>query len=387
MPLPPLVAPVAALPGRERERTARQSRLPAIGEVGQRRLAGARVAVIGAGGIGSPVLLYLASAGVGTLGIIDADVVDASNLQRQVLFGIGDVGRSKVEVAAARVRELAPDALVTGHGTRLTADNARALLTGHDLVIDGTDSFETRYAVADACDELGIPLVWGSVLRFDAQVSVFWSRPPRDAAVRLRDVFPAPPPAGSVPSCADAGVLGALCGQVGSLLVAEAVKLICGIGEPLIGRMLVLDALTARQREIPLVPTEVRMAGEVDAGAGSDVGPALADASDGPPPHRTIVRPDELAVLPGADLLDVRSPAEHAAGSIPGARHLPLETVLADPAAVRITRPLVVYCALGPRARSAASALRAAHPDADVRVLAGGYEAWSAAHHLEDARR
>lgn len=163
MPLPPLVAPVAALPGRERERTARQSRLPAIGEVGQRRLAGARVAVIGAGGIGSPVPLYLASAGVGTLGIIDADVVDASNLQRQVLFGIGDVGRSKVEVAAARVRELAPDALVTGHGTRLTADNARALLTGHDLVIDGTDSFETRYAVADACDELGIPLVWGSV--------------------------------------------------------------------------------------------------------------------------------------------------------------------------------------------------------------------------------
>ncbi|WXH17791.1 ThiF family adenylyltransferase [Microbacterium sp. LTA6] len=358
MAFPPLVAPAASLSDAERVRTARQLRLTEIGELGQLRLSAARVGVLGAGGIGSPVLLYLASTGVGTIGIIDDDDVERSNLQRQIAFGTADVGRPKTTVAAERIRALAPDVRIVEHRARLTDANAQELLGGYDLIIDGSDSFDTRYAVADACDVLGIPLVWGSVLRFDAQVSVFWSRPSSGSPMRLRDVFPEPPAAGTVPSCADAGVLGSLCGQVGSMLVTEAVKLICGIGEPLVGRMLVLDALSGRTREIPL-------------------------AAPSRPAALPRVSPEELAELiaeePTITLLDVREPDEFAAGSIPGARSVPLRTLLADPAAVDVTGTIVVFCQQGPRARAAGRALAAAHPDADLRLLAGSYAAWSAA--------
>lgn len=352
MALPPLVEPAAALPESERLRRARQSRLPEIGDVGQRRLFAARVAVIGAGGIGSPVLLYLAAAGFGTIAIIDDDIVEESNLQRQVIFAATDTGSLKTTVAAARVRALAPSAHVIEQTVRLTAQNARDLLAGYDLVIDGSDSFATRYAVADACDELGVPLVWGSVLRFDAQVSVFWSRPPVGEPIALRAVFPEAPPAGTVPSCADAGVLGALCGQVGALLVAEATKLVCGIGQPLLGRLLVIDALSARTREIPLAPP----------------------AAERP----RVVLPEELTTVQqtGALLLDVREDVETARGTIPGAVTMPLAQVLSAPDGIA-AGAVVVYCQRGPRARSAARAIAAAHPDADVRVLAGGYEAWA----------
>ncbi|GAA1651811.1 ThiF family adenylyltransferase [Microbacterium flavum] len=352
MALPPLVEPVVALPESERLRRARQSRLPEIGDVGQRRLFAARVAVLGAGGIGSPVLLYLAAAGFGTIAIIDDDIVEESNLQRQVIFAAADIGRRKSTVAATRVRALAPSADVIEHTVRLTAANARDLLADYDLVIDGSDSFTTRYAVADACDELGVPLVWGSVLRFDAQVSVFWSRPLAGEPVSLRDVFPEAPPAGTVPSCAEAGVLGALCGQVGALLVAEATKLVCGIGQPLLGRLLVIDALTARTREIRLAPSAAERA--------------------------RVVLPEELSAAqgPGALLLDVREHLETVRGTIPGAVTIPLAEVLAAPEGIAADAAVIVYCQRGPRARSAARAIAAAHPDADVRVLAGGYEAW-----------
>ncbi|WP_102191982.1 HesA/MoeB/ThiF family protein [Microbacterium aurantiacum] len=357
MAFPPLVAPAASLSDAERVRTARQSRLTEIAEIGQLRLAAARVGVLGAGGIGSPVTLYLASAGVGTIGIIDDDDVERSNLQRQIAFGTADVGRPKATVAAERVRALAPDTRVIEHRTRLTDSNAQELLGGYDLIIDGSDTFDTRYAVADACNALGIPLVWGSVLRFDAQVSVFWSRPSAGSPVRLRDVFPEPPAAGTVPSCADAGVLGSLCGQVGSMLVTEAVKLICGVGEPLLGRMLVIDALSGRSREIPL-------------------------AAPSGPGRLPLVSPAELAALIAeapVTLLDVREPEEYADGTIPGARSLPLGALLADPLAVAVTGTVVVFCQQGPRARAAGRALAAAHPDADLRLLAGSYAAWSAA--------
>jgi adenylyltransferase/sulfurtransferase len=360
---PPLVEPASRLGDAEARRSARQRRLPEIGEVGQRRLAAARVAVIGAGGIGSPVLLYLASAGVGTIGIVDDDVVDESNLQRQVLFGIGDVGRPKSEVAAERIRALAPDTEVRELRQWLTAENAVSLLDGYDLVIDGSDSFETRYSVADACDALGVPLVWGSVLQFDAQVSVFWSRPTAGQAIGLCDVFPEPPAAGTVPSCAEAGVVGSLCGQVGSLLVTEAVKLVCGIGEPLVGRMLVLDARTARTREVALAPA-------VDA-------------------RLQYVLPGELASLRASRevaLVDVRRPDEVAAGTIPGAAAVPLDTLLAHPDAVPEGETILLFCQLGPRSRAAGRALRAARPDARVLLLAGGYGAW-AAQAGEDARQ
>lgn len=351
----PLVAPADALPDEERERAARQLRLPEIGELGQRRLRAARVVVIGAGGLGSPVLQYLASAGVGVIGVVDDDVVDASNLQRQVLFATTDIGRPKGEVAAERVLALSPFTTVIRHDERLTVRNADSILSGYDLVVDGSDTFDTRYAVADAADRLGIPLVWGSVLRFDAQATVFWSRPTSGTGVRLRDVFPSAPPADEVPSCAEAGVLGALCGQLGGILAAEAVKLIVGIGDPLVGRMLVLDALSARTREVPIRP---------------DPQPRSA------PADLPRVSFDELEQMAEALLLDVREPAEFAAGSIPGALSLPLGELREDPTRLVPEGVVIVYCQLGPRARLAAETLRAAHPTADVRLLDGGYAAW-----------
>ncbi|WP_166996575.1 ThiF family adenylyltransferase [Paramicrobacterium fandaimingii] len=364
MVLPPLVTPADQLPPGERDRAARQLRLPELGEPGQRRLFAARVGVLGAGGLGSPVLLYLASAGVGTIGIVDDDVVDASNLQRQVIFSSADVGKPKAGVAADRIRSLSPHTQVIEHREHLTADNAASIFVGYDLIIDGSDTFDTRYAVADACAALGIPLVWGSVLRFDAQATVFWSRPPTGPSVTLRDVFPVAPAPGEVPSCAEAGVLGALCGQLGGILVTEAVKLICGIGDTLLGRMLVLDALGQRQREVPLVP---------DAAA-----PAAAPATPSQAAQRhTHVALDELDDVGDATLLDVREPYEFARGSIPGAVSVPLSRVLADPASVELDDSVVVFCEVGPRARSAARALAAAHPDVDIRLLDGGYAAWA----------
>jgi len=384
--LPPLVAPGPALPPRERDRAARQLRLPGVGESGQRRLLAARVLVVGAGGLGSPVLQYLAAAGVGTIGVVDDDVVEATNLQRQVLFTAADVGRPKVAVAAERVRALAPDARVVEHAERLTASNAHRLLAGYDVVVDGSDTFTTRYDVADACTQLGLPLVWGAVLRFDAQATVFWSRPPVGPGVVLRDVFPEPPAPGAAPSCAEAGVLGTLCGQLGSILATEVVKLVCGLGETLLGRMLVLDTLSARTREVPLVAAARREPGAAVVSAG-----ACPERSGDAAPRRVAV--EELDALAGATLVDVREPDEYARGSIPGAVSVPLDRVLDGSPSVRGSSvgdagslalgllddvaTLVVFCQAGPRARAAARALTARRPGADVRVLDGGYAAWS----------
>ncbi|UYO95887.1 HesA/MoeB/ThiF family protein [Microbacterium sp. M28] len=365
MRFPPLVAPASALPDGETERAARQIRLPEIGADGQRRLFAARICVIGAGGLGSPVLLYLASAGIGTICIVDDDVVDTSNLQRQVLFGVADVGRPKARVAAERIRSLSPHTTVIRAHERLTSDNAERMLAGYDLVIDGSDTFDTRYAVADACDALGVPLVWGSVLRFDAQATLFWSRPPVGDPVRLRDVFPSAPPAEDVPSCADAGVLGALCGQLGALLAAEAVKLICGLGDPILGRMLVIDALSARTREVPLIPAR-----------GVAPTPPAADRVPASTGDRTIA-PDELDGLGDVLLLDVREEDEFRAGSIPGALSVPLSRLREDPSMIAGEGTVVVFCQVGPRARAAAAFLRTAVPETEIVLLDGGYEAWS----------
>lgn len=365
--LPPLVQPVDALPPDEVVRAARQLRLPEVGDLGQRRLAAAKVAVIGAGGLGSPVLLYLASAGVGTLGIVDDDIVDATNLQRQIAFGTADVGRPKAAIAAERVSSLSPHTVVVEHRERLHEGNAAQLLAGYHLVVDGSDTFETRYAVADACAALGTPLVWGSVLRFDAQATVFWSNPPEGSAIGLRDVFPLPPTPEDAPSCADAGVLGALCGQVGGILSAEVVKLVCGFGDSLLGRMLVIDALTARVSEVPLLPVAPSAAHRQPA-AGASARAALRRIGRG-----------ELSMLNGATLVDVREPDEFGGGSIPGALSIPLGRVTADAARIPSKGPVVVFCQGESRARAAARMLLAARPDADVRVLDGGFAAWSQA--------
>ncbi|OZB89286.1 MAG: hypothetical protein B7X41_03595 [Microbacterium sp. 14-71-5] len=397
--LPPLVEPGPPLDGTEAQRTARQTRLPELGELGQRRLAAARVLVIGAGGLGAPALLYLAAAGVGTIGIVDDDVVSLTDLHRQVIHGAA-VGEPKVDSAARRLAELAPDVVVETYRVRLDESNARDVLSGYHLVLDGTDTFATRYLISDTCAELGVPLVWASVLRFDAQVSVFWSRPPAGVApVTLRDLFPEPPAPGSVPSCAEAGVLGALCGMVGSMMATEALKLIIGAGQVLLGRVAVVDALGMRVREVPLLPraasapTDVAAVPAEAAGASPQVAterlavgtgpvPCTARATEdprGPATARAATASgdlslDEYRALAGADpapvLLDVREPSEFALDALPGAVNVPVSALVqasrhgpdvvrallaeagADPAGL-----LVAYCAVGARSARAVQLL------------------------------
>ena len=245
---PPLVPPGPELSPEERTRYARHLILPGLGADGQRRLRAARVLVVGAGGLGSPALLYLAAAGVGTLGVVDDDVVDTTNLQRQVVHGVDDVGRAKVDSAADAVAAVSPATTVVRHRDRLDVVNAMDVLADYDLVLDGADNFPTRYLVGDACARLGIPHVWGSVYRFDGQVSVWWAGEGPCYAC----VFPVQPPPDAVPSCAVGGVLGAVCASIGSVMATEAVKLVTGSGEPLVGRLLVHDALRQAWDTVPV---------------------------------------------------------------------------------------------------------------------------------------
>ncbi|MFV0453380.1 MAG: HesA/MoeB/ThiF family protein [Propioniciclava sp.] len=257
MRLRPLVEPTAeALPRARAERFARHLPIPGIGSEGQRRLANARVCVVGAGGLGSPALLYLAAAGVGTLGVVDADTVEEVNLQRQVLHTTAGIGRPKAESAAARLRELDPELTVRAHLERLDESTVQRILADYDLVLDAVDNFPTRYLISDVCAAEGRPVVWGAVQTTRAQVSVFWSRPcgPEGplAPVTLRDLHPRPPEAATWVTAAEVGVLGAMCGQVGALMATEAIKLITGAGEVLFGRVAFLDTMAARWSEITL---------------------------------------------------------------------------------------------------------------------------------------
>src|SRR4051795_12169617 len=243
MALPPLVEPAAELTVDEVRRYSRHLIIPDVGMAGQKRLKNAKVLVVGAGGLGSPALLYLAAAGVGTLGIVEFDVVDSSNLQRQIIHGQSDVGRSKAESARDSIRETNPFVEVRLHETRLDSSNVLDIFRDYDLILDGTDNFATRYLVNDAAVLLGKPYVWGSIFRFEGQASVFWEDAPDGKGLNYRDLYPEAPPPGMVPSCAEGGVLGVLCASIGSIMVTEAIKLITGIGEPLIGRLMVYDAL------------------------------------------------------------------------------------------------------------------------------------------------
>ena len=246
MSLPPLVEPAAELTVDEVRRYSRHLIIPDVGMTGQKRLKNAKVLVVGAGGLGSPALLYLAAAGVGTLGIIDFDVVDESNLQRQIIHGQSDVGRPKAESARNSIAEINPLVNVVVHEVRLDSDNALEIFADYDLIVDGTDNFATRYLVNDACVLLGKPYVWGSIYRFDGQASVFWA----EYGPCYRCLYPEPPPPGMVPSCAEGGVLGVLCASIGSIQVNEAIKLITGIGEPLAGRLMIYDALEMTYRSV-----------------------------------------------------------------------------------------------------------------------------------------
>src|SRR6266496_2478051 len=244
--LPPLVTPAADLSVDEVRRYSRHLIIPDVGMTGQKRLKNAKVLCVGAGGLGSPALLYLAAAGVGTLGVIDFDTVDESNLQRQIIHGQSDIGRPKAQSARDSIKEINPYVTVVLHETQLDSDNALQIFAQYDLIVDGTDNFATRYLVNDACVLLGKPYVWGSIYRFDGQASVFWA----EHGPCYRCLYPEPPPPGMVPSCAEGGVLGVLCATIGSIQTTEAIKLLTGIGEPLVGRLMVYDALEMSFRSI-----------------------------------------------------------------------------------------------------------------------------------------
>ncbi|PFG36771.1 molybdopterin/thiamine biosynthesis adenylyltransferase [Flavimobilis soli] len=317
--LAPLVAVGPPLTPDDVERFSRHLLLAGFGEEAQRRVRNARVCVLGAGGLGSPAISYLVAAGVGTLGVVDDDVVALSNLQRQVLHRTEDVGTPKTRSAARAARALDPSVDVVLHEVRLTEANADEILRDYDVVLDGTDSFDTRYLVSDACARLGLPVVWASVLQMDAQVSVFWADAPDDRGLTLRDLFPEPPAPGTVPSCSQAGVLGAMCGQVGSLMATEAIKLVAGIGDVLLGRVLVIDALRSRWTEVPLLPAAPRLpaapplpaarpmpdgvGSEPGVGAGSrhTVGASAGRAANAAPRRAEVVAPGQSTAASGRD--------------------------------------------------------------------------------------
>ncbi|MDO5727221.1 MAG: HesA/MoeB/ThiF family protein [Bowdeniella nasicola] len=289
----PLSAPLSPLSARQQARYHRTCLVPGIGEEGQRRLLAAKVLVVGAGGLGSPVLLYLAAAGIGQLTIADADVVESSNLQRQIIHTTTSVGTAKTASAAARIRGLNPDVSVSEHGW-LTGENIDALVSEHDLVVECSDTFDTKFLVADAAARLGIPLVWGSIVAMTFQVGAFWSHAPAPyPATGLRDLYPDAPPAGTTPSSFDVGVLGAVCGQAGGVMASEVVKLITGAGEPLLGRIVIADAAAGRWNTVQYAPATKRVAAARQAAA-----QRLAD------PHHQPAMPDD-------DLLEDSGKGKH----------------------------------------------------------------------------
>lgn len=383
--LPPLVEPGPELTADERARYSRHLLLGAIGDEGQRRLRAASVLVVGAGGLGAPILLYLAAAGVGRITVVDDDEVDLGNLHRQVIHSVPAIGRPKVDSARDRLADLAPGVRVDAVRARLDALNVNDLLAGHDLVLDGSDNFATRYLVSDACEIAGIPVIWGTIDRFRAQLAVFWSRPPAPfEGVTLRDLYPSPPPPGSVPSCAEAGVVGALCGTVGSMMAMEAVKLVTGAGRPQLGRLVLLDLLESSHRSVTIRPDPSRVpVTELpdDAGGAACEAPGAA-ASDVPTVGATELAAELAGAVPPV-LVDVRGAGERSIAAIEPSVWVPLDTVAedaADPTGVlgraAGSGPLVVYCKSGVRSARAA-AIMADAGLAGVRSLAGGIEAWT----------
>ncbi len=383
---------VAELPTLSHEEIARYSRhliLPEVGMEGQRKLKAARVLMIGTGGLGAPLGMYLAAAGVGTLGLVDFDVVDESNLQRQIVHGTKDVGRPKIESARDRLSDINPYIKIEPYETRLTSENALELCREYDIVVDGTDNFPTRYLVNDACVLTGKPNVYGSIFRFEGQASVFWA----EKGACYRCLYPEPPPPGLVPSCAEGGVLGVLPGIVGSIQANETIKLILGAGDSLVNRLLLFDAWKMRFRELKLSKDPAcPICGEgattkelIDYEEFCGLRPPVAQAAS----DSTVEEKKQMEEMTATELkrrldngddiqiIDVREPHEYDIASIPGAKLIPLKDVVNRQTEIDAGRETVVHCKMGGRSAKAIESLTSAGFTGRLVNLKGGITAWS----------
>lgn len=380
---PALVSPGPALTVDEVRRYSRHLIIPDVAMSGQQRLMSAKVLCVGAGGLGSPALMYLAAAGVGAIGIVEFDTVDESNLQRQIIHGQSDIGKSKAQSAKEKISEINPFVNVITHEVRLDNSNVKEIFSQYDIIVDGTDNFATRYLVNDACVLLKKPYVWGSIYRFDGQASVFWA----EYGPCYRCLYPEPPPPGMVPSCAEGGVLGVLCATIGSIQTTEAIKVITGVGEPMIGSLIIYDALEMSFRKIkvrkdpncPLCgdnPTQKDLLPDYEAFCG-----VLSDAAEVAVKDSTI-SVTELASKIAADegfyLVDVREPSEFEIVRIPGSHLIPKQgfldgTVLAT---LPQDKPIILHCKSGVRSAECLAILKGAG-FSDATHVAGGVIAWA----------
>jgi|UniRef100_UPI004049B2E0 sulfur-carrier protein adenylyltransferase/sulfurtransferase len=383
MKTPPLVSPGPALTVEEVRRYSRHLIIPDVAMAGQQRLMNAKVLCVGAGGLGSPALMYLAAAGVGTLGIVEFDTVDESNLQRQIIHGQSDIGKSKAKSAQEKIAEINPYVNVILHETRLDNSNVMELFAQYDIIVDGTDNFATRYLVNDACVLLRKPYVWGSIYRFDGQASVFWA----EYGPCYRCLYPEPPPPGMVPSCAEGGVLGVLCATIGSIQTTEAIKVLTGVGEPLIGSLMVYDALEMSFRKIkvrkdpacPICsenPAQTALLPDYEAFCGT-LSEAAQEASTG-----STITVQELAakIETGADyyLVDVREPSEFEIVRIPTSHLIPKQGFLDGTVLSQLPqdKPIILHCKSGVRSAECLAILKNAG-FADASHISGGVIAWA----------
>ena len=383
MKIPPLVEPGRALTVDEVRRYSRHLIIPDLATAGQARLMNAKVLCVGAGGLGSPALMYLAAAGVGTIGIAEFDTVDESNLQRQIIHGQSDIGKSKAKSAQEKIAEINPNVNVVLHETRLDTSNVMEIFAQYDIIVDGTDNFATRYLVNDACVLLKKPYVWGSIYRFDGQASVFWA----EYGPCYRCLYPEPPPPGMVPSCAEGGVLGVLCASIGSIQTTEAIKVITGIGEPLIGSLMIYDGLEMSYRKIKVrkdpncpicseQPTQTTLLPDYEAFCG-----VLSDAAEVAVKDSTITVSELKGKIDKNEnffLIDVREPSEFEIVRIPGSTLIPKQGFLDGTALTNLPqdKPIILHCKSGVRSAECLAILKGAG-FADATHVSGGVIAWA----------
>jgi adenylyltransferase/sulfurtransferase len=383
MKIPPLVSPGPALTVDEVRRYSRHLIIPDVAMAGQQRLMNAKVLCVGAGGLGSPALMYLAAAGVGTLGIVEFDVVDESNLQRQIIHGQSDIGKSKAQSAKEKIAEINPNVKVITHEVRLDVTNVKEIFSQYDIIVDGTDNFATRYLVNDACVLLKKPYVWGSIYRFDGQASVFWA----EYGPCYRCLYPEPPPPGMVPSCAEGGVLGVLCATIGSIQTTEAIKVITGVGDSMVGSLMVYDALEMSFRKVkirkdpkcPLCgdnPTQKELLPDYEAFCG-----VLSTAAEMAVSGSTISVAELKEKIDKKEdflLIDVREPSEFEIVRIPGSVLIPKQGFLDGSALAGLPqdKPIILHCKSGVRSAECLTILKSAG-FTDAKHVQGGVVAWA----------